>query len=132
MFNFRNFFPCNVVGLAAAPAGRAPPPPPPPRRCGGDDPVRPGAMLAAFFAGRSWWPHALAQGPGHVACLRRGASAATPAEMLGSACPGWRERLPARGQALLLLHDVRCAGGSVSEFAALAARRIAQLPKVPD
>ncbi|CAK0842583.1 unnamed protein product, partial [Prorocentrum cordatum] len=35
-------------------------------------------------------------------------------------------------KALPLLHDVRCAGGSVSEFAALAARRTPQLPKVPD
>ena len=64
--------------------------------------------------------------------LRCGGSAETSAAMLASACPGWRERLPARGQALLLLGGLRCVGGSVADFAGLAARRIAQLPKVPD
>ncbi|CAK0832851.1 unnamed protein product, partial [Prorocentrum cordatum] len=36
------------------------------------------------------------------------------------------------GQTLLLLGDLRRAGGNATEFAASAARRIAQLPKVPD
>ena len=89
-------------------------------------------MLAAFFAGRSWWPHALAQGPGQVICLRCGASARAPAEILGSACPGWKERLPARGQATLLLGELRFAGGSGADFARIAARRLAELPKAPD
>ena len=89
-------------------------------------------MLAELFAGPSWWPRSLARGPGQVCCLRCGGSAGTWAAMLVSACPGWRERLPARGQAMLLLGDLRCAGGSVAEFAGLAARRIAQLPEVPD
>ena len=89
-------------------------------------------MLATFFAGRSWWPRSPAQGPGRVCCLRCGGCAETAAAMMGGACPGWRDRLPARGQALLLLGNLRCAGGSEAEFASLAARRIAQLPKVPD
>ena len=116
----------------AAPAGRAAHPAARPRRSGDDEPVGSGAMIAAFFAGRSWWPHTLAQGPGQVVCLRCGGCAPTRATMLERACPGWTDRLPVSGQALLLLGELRCAGGSVADFARLVAQRIAQLPKVPD
>ncbi len=89
-----------------------------------------GALLAAFFAGRSWWPHAAAQGPGRVFCLRCGGSAA--ADLKASACPGWSERMPAKGQAALLLGGCRRAGGSAADFQRLAAQRLAQLPAAPD
>ncbi|CAK0871689.1 unnamed protein product [Prorocentrum cordatum] len=118
---------------ADAPAGQVAQAPACPRRSGAVAPVSSGGMLAAFFAGRSsWWPHALARGPCHVFCLRSSGSATSAAGLLGNACPGWRERLPARCQAALLLGELPCAGGSAEAFACLAAQRIAQLPKVPD
>ena len=70
------------------PASRAAPQAARPRRHGGEAPVSSGAMLAAFFAGRSWWPHSLAQGPGQVFCLRCGRNAAAAASLLGAHAQG--------------------------------------------
>ncbi|CAK0881315.1 unnamed protein product [Prorocentrum cordatum] len=75
---------------ADAPAGHMAQAPTCPRRSGADAPVSNGDMLAAFFARRSWWPHALARGPGHVFCPRCGGSATSAAGLLGSSCLGWR------------------------------------------
>ena len=91
-----------------------------------------GEALQAFFAGRSWRPHAPARGPGLVVCLRCGARAATRNALVDTPCVGWASALTAQVQGCLLLGELHCAGGSAEEFARLARQRHAQIPWAPD
>ena len=89
--------------------------------------------VRALFAGRTWLPHAAAQGPRHAACLRCGASARGYAQLSAAPCSGWALASPPRVGALLLLgHRLQRAGGPASAFEAALQRRLGQLPPAPD
>jgi ribonuclease HI len=94
--------------------------------------ARRGEALQAFFAGRSWRPHAPARGPGLVVCLRCGARATARTALADKPCAGWASTLAAQVQGFLLLGELHCAGGSAEEFARLARSRLAQIPRAPD
>ena len=91
-----------------------------------------GLDLAAFFAGTTWQPHAAAQGPGRVTCLRCGSSASTWGALSGTPCDGWAESLPAHAMGLLMHGILRRAGGSAADFCTMARQRLERLPAAPD
>ena len=104
-----------VAGLAAAPPV-----------------VQPADACRALFAGRAWTPHAAAQGPGFTACLQCGRSEPSWPALAAMPCPGWAPALQARARAVLLLPQVRRAGGSQAAFTIALERRLGERPRAPD
>ena len=100
----------------------------------GSSPAAPGeaARCAALFAGRAWQPHAAAQGPGHVVCLRCGEVASAWPVLSARPCSGWASSIPPRAAAVLLLDPLERAGGAVEEWRALLERRLRERPGAPD
>lgn len=86
----------------------------------------------ALFAGRAWEPHAAAQGPKFVACLRCGAVAAAWRELAARPCRGWAPVLAPRAAAVLLLDRPARAGGADEAFREALTRRLSERPRAPD
>ncbi len=91
-----------------------------------------GEVLRQFFAGQSWHPHAAAQGPGRVTCIRCGACARNWRVLSAVPCGEPAKTLPVHAQGLLLLGELHRAGGSAVDFNRLVQERLAQLPQAPD
>jgi ribonuclease HI len=93
----------------------------------------PSARIQALFAGAAWRSHVAAQGPGYTACISCGAAARRWPLLESTPCPGWRDLLPPRVAALIMLSDDICkAGGPPVRFAAALAARRGEVPRPPE
>jgi ribonuclease HI len=89
--------------------------------------------VESLLAGRAWRPHVAAQGPAHVACISCGLSTRSWATLQARPCGGWRDKLPPRVAALVLLGSkITRAGGPPAGFAAALATRLNEQPRPPD
>jgi ribonuclease HI len=80
-----------------------------------------------------WRPHVGAQGPGYTACISCGTTGKHWSALQSTSCGGWRERLPPRVAALLLLGDhIGRVGGPTAAFSAALAARRGETPRPPE
>jgi ribonuclease HI len=97
------------------------------------EPEAPAARARALFAGTAWRSHVGAHGPGFVACIVCGTVAKRWATLQTQPCAGWRDRLPPRVAAVVMLGDRICRiGGAPIRFAAALAARRGEQPRPPE